>query len=82
MTEKPKKKIPAWRKRKIYAMSRFEEYQRLLQYAYQMYAMGILEKEQPGLAFKVISEIVLTTDGMITEGMLEEYKKRNKKKLR
>jgi hypothetical protein len=82
MTEKPKKKIPAWKKRKIYAMSRFEEYQRLLQYAYQMYAMGILEKEQPGLAFKVISEIVLTTDGMITEGMLEEYKKRNKKKLR
>jgi hypothetical protein len=82
MTEKPKKKIPAWKKRKIYAMSRFEEYQRLLQYAYQMYAMGILEREQPGLAFKVISEIVLTTDGMITEGMLEEYKKRNKKKLR
>jgi hypothetical protein len=79
---RPKKKTPPWKRRKVYAMSRFEEYKRLMAYTHLIYSMGIIEKEQPGVAFKVLAEIILNTDGLITEGMLEEYKKRNKKKLR
>lgn len=73
-------KRPAWKRRRHYSMTQFKEYEALKQYTFLMYSMGIIERERPGEAFKVLSEIVLTTDGLITEGMLNEYKNRKLKK--
>jgi hypothetical protein len=37
--------------------------------------MGILKEEQPGVAAKVLMEIVLTQD-IVTVGVLQEFKNR------
>ena len=58
-----------------YKLQSKEEEVKLAQLTQKMYAMGILKEVQPGMAAKVIMEIVLTTN-IIDSKKLLEYKLR------
>jgi hypothetical protein len=57
-----------------YATGSEEEYLRLRQYTQKMVKMKIMDKEMMGIAFKMLAEIMLKNDGVISDGMLIEYR--------
>ena len=72
-------RLTKWHKKCRYATGSQVEYVRLKQYTQRMFKLGIIENEWMGDAFKVLAEIMLSTEGMISEGMLMEYKQKMKK---